>query len=127
MQFHRFKCLATVSPRNKIVMLVTCWLNLNIIITGAALGFVFISLFLSIFVELGVQTTLTRSDKAWVGNWWLGFIIFGAICIFWSVWLLGYPKEFPLTKKLRERMEIKTSKVCSIEVMLNARQDNILT
>lgn len=79
-------------------------------IAGAALGFVFISLFLSIFVELGVQTTLTRSDKAWVGNWWLGFLIFGAICIFWSVWLLGFPKEFPLTKKLRERMETKTSK-----------------
>lgn len=97
-------------------MLVICWLNLNIIITGAAMGFVFISLFLSIFVELGVQTTLTRSDRAWVGNWWLGFIIFGAICIFWSVWLLGFPKEFPLTKKLRKRMEIKTTKVRSIEV-----------
>lgn len=60
MQFHRFNCLATVPPRNKIVMLVICWLNLNIIITGAALGFVFISLFLSIFVELGVQTNKKR-------------------------------------------------------------------
>jgi len=51
------------------------------------------------FVELGVQTSLTMQDSRWVGNWWLGFAIFGAICVFWSVWLLGFPKEFPLTKK----------------------------
>ena len=54
------------------------------------------------FVELGVQTSLTMLDKRWVGNWWLGFAIFGAICVFWSIWLLGFPKEFPLTKKQRE-------------------------
>ena len=55
------------------------------------------------FVELGVQTSLTMLDNRWVGNWWLGFAIFGAICVFWSIWLLGFPKEFPLTKKQREK------------------------
>jgi len=54
------------------------------------------------FVELGVQTSLTMQDTRWVGNWWLGFAIFGVICVFWSVWLLGFPKELPLTKKKRE-------------------------
>ena len=54
------------------------------------------------FVEPGVQTSLTIQDKRWVGNWWIGFAIFGAICAFWSIWLLGFPKEFPLTKKRRE-------------------------
>ena len=54
------------------------------------------------FVELGVQISLTMHDKHWVGNWWLGFAIFGAICVFWSIWLLGFPKEFLLTKKRRE-------------------------
>jgi len=71
-------------------------------LSGAAVGFVCISSFLSMFVELGVQTSLTMLDTQWVGNWWLGFAIFGAICVFWSIWLLGFPKEFPLTKKLRE-------------------------
>ena len=54
------------------------------------------------FVEPGVQTSLTIQDKRWVGNWWIGFAIFGAICVLWSIWLLGFPKEFPLTKKRRE-------------------------
>ena len=72
------------------------------IISGAAVGFVLLSSFLSMFVELGVQTSLTMQDTRWVGNWWLGFAIFGAICVFWSIWLLGFPKEFPPTKKQRE-------------------------
>ena len=71
-------------------------------ISGAAVGFVLLSSFLSMFVELGVQTSLTMEDTRWVGNWWLGFAIFGAICVFWSVWLLGFPIEFPLTKKQGE-------------------------
>ena len=71
-------------------------------ISGSAVGFVLLSSFLSMFVELGVQTSLTMQDTRWVGNWWLGFAIFGAICLFWSIWLLGFPKEFPLTKKQRK-------------------------
>ena len=71
-------------------------------ISGAAVGFVLLSSFLSMFVELGVQTSITMQDTRWVGNWWLGFAIFGAICVFWSIWLLGFPKELPLTKKKRE-------------------------
>ena len=71
-------------------------------ISGSAVGFVLLSSFLSMFVELGVQTSLTMKDTRWVGNWWLGFAIFGAICLFWSIWLLGFPKEFPLTKKQRK-------------------------
>ena len=55
-----------------------------------------------LFRSLGVQTSLTMKDTRWVGNWWLGFAIFGAICLFWSIWLLGFPKEFPLTEKQRK-------------------------
>ena len=54
------------------------------------------------FVEPGVQTSLTVHNKHWVGNWWLGFAIFGAICVFWSIWLLGFPIEFPLTRNQRK-------------------------
>jgi len=68
-------------------------------ISAVAVGFVCISKFLSMFVEPGVQTSLAIRDPRWVGNWWLGFPIFGAICVFWSIWLLGFPKKFPLTKK----------------------------
>ncbi len=87
---------------SKTFRLVTSQLFPVLIVSGAAVGFAFLSKFLAMFVELGVQTTLTVHDKHWVGNWWLGFAIFGAICMFWSIWLLGFPEEFPLTKKLRE-------------------------
>ena len=71
-------------------------------VSAVAVGFVCISKFLSMFVELGVQTSLTIRDPRWVGNWWLGFPIFGAICVFWSIWLLGFPKTFSPTKKQPE-------------------------
>ena len=68
------------------------------------------------FVEPGVETSLDkREDKRWVGNWWIGFAIFGAICVFWSIWLLGFPKEFPLTKKRRE-LEVSQTKTVIGEV-----------
>lgn len=66
------------------------------------MGFVSTSFFLSLFVEVGVETSLTPQDTHWVGNWWLGFTIFGGLSVFWSLWLFSFPKEFPLTKKRRE-------------------------
>ena len=71
--------------------------------TGAMVGFVLVARFLSIYVDLGVQTSLTQRDPRWVGAWWLGFAIFGVLCCFWSFWLLGFPKEFPGTRARRER------------------------
>ena len=69
------------------------------------MGFVLSAVFLSKFVEFGVPTTLTPDDTRWVGNWWLGFAIFGGLCAFWSLWLFAFPKEFPLTKRRREEKE----------------------
>ncbi|XP_078360965.1 solute carrier organic anion transporter family member 4A1-like [Oculina patagonica] len=86
-------------------------------IAGAAVGFVLLSKFLAMFVEPGVQTSLTMLDKRWVGNWWLGFAIFGAICVFWSIWLLGFPKEFPLTKKQQEK------ELCEVKSATKASKD----
>ena len=73
--------------------------------SGAAAGFVLSPVFLSKFVELGVQTSLTPDDTRWVGNWWLGFAIFGGLSALWSLWLSAFPKEFPMTKKQREEEE----------------------
>ena len=69
---------------------------------AAAAGFVLSSIFLSLFVETGVQTSLTPQDTRWIGNWWLGIAIAGGLGAFWSPWLFGFPKEFPLTRARRE-------------------------
>ena len=76
------------------------------------MGFVLTSFFLSLFVEFGVQTSLTPRDAQWVGNWWLGFAIFGGVSVFWSLWLFAFPKEFPLTKRRREEAQRER---CAIE------------
>ena len=94
------------------LVVVTCRNIFLFVVSGAAVGFVLVSKFLSMFVELGVQTSFTMRDKLWVGNWWLGFAIFGAICVFWSIWLLGFPKEFPMTQKRREK-ELSQSKAAT--------------
>ena len=97
-----------------------------VIVSGAVVGFVCVSSFLSMFVELGVQTSLTIHDTRWVGNWWLGFAIFGAICVFWSIWLVGFPKQIPLIKKEREKElfeSLTTAKL--VQVTLLVRVTNL--
>ena len=62
------------------------------------MGFALSSIFLALFVETSVQTSLTPQDTSWVGNWWLGFIIFGGFAVFWSLWLFGFPRKLPVTQ-----------------------------
>ena len=87
-------------------------------LSGATAGFVLSPIFLSKFVEFGVQTSLTPEDTRWVGNWWLGFAIFGGLCAFWSLWFYAFPKEFPLTKERREE-EAKRKESTSGDVSYN--------
>ncbi|EDO41176.1 predicted protein, partial [Nematostella vectensis] len=62
---------------------------------GAGVGFIVSGKFLAIYVDIGVETSLTPTDERWIGAWWLGFVICGTLCIFWSIWLFGYPKRIP--------------------------------
>ena len=71
-------------------------------IPGLLVGSVLGSIFLSIYVDIGVVTSLTEGDERWVGAWWLGFAIFSAAAVFWSVWMMGFPKEFQGTRRIRE-------------------------
>ena len=47
--------------------------------------------FLSIYVDPGVDTDMTPSDPRWIGNWWIGNVIGIITAIFLSVWMLGFP------------------------------------
>ncbi|EDO41174.1 predicted protein, partial [Nematostella vectensis] len=64
-------------------------------IFGAGAGFVVAGIFLAMYVDIGVQTSLTPKDERWVGAWWLGFVVCGTLCIFWSLWLFGFPRRIP--------------------------------
>ncbi|KAK3742780.1 hypothetical protein QZH41_013896, partial [Actinostola sp. cb2023] len=71
-------------------------------VIGAGVGFLLGGIFLSIYVDLGVQTYLTPKSEEWVGAWWLGFLVSMGMALLWSVWLIGFPKEFPKTQELRK-------------------------
>ncbi|XP_014663492.1 PREDICTED: solute carrier organic anion transporter family member 3A1-like [Priapulus caudatus] len=52
---------------------------------GPALGFVIGSVFTRIYVTLS-ETNLTPSDPAWIGAWWLGFLLIAVL-----LWILAIP------------------------------------
>ena len=71
--------------------------------------------FLSLYVDLGVQTSLTPQSEDWVGAWWLGFIVCTGLAVLWSGWLMGFPKEFPTTQELRKQNLIgNANHVCDL-------------
>ena len=45
---------------------------------------------------------LTARDPRWIGAWWLGFVIFGIFIFIFSLLLLGFPRELPGAKEMRE-------------------------
>ncbi|EDO41892.1 predicted protein, partial [Nematostella vectensis] len=82
-------------------------------VIGAGIGFVLGGVFLSMYVDLGTQTSLTPEDEGWVGAWWLGFVICTGFCCFWSLWLVAFPKEFPKTEELRsQEKKLKNVRNC---------------
>lgn len=89
-------------------------------IEGAAVGFLLGGLFLSIYVDLGVQTTLTSKSEEWVGAWWLGFLVSIVLAMLWSAILMGFPMEFPRTQKLKKLNLIGNANNVS---SMNSQQD----
>lgn len=41
----------------------------------------------------------------WVGAWWIGFLIFSAVCLLVAVPLIAYPKTLPGSEKLHKISE----------------------
>ena len=64
-------------------------------VVGPGLGFVLGGSWLQIYVDPLTPTTLTDTDPAYVGAWWLGFIVIGILVILMSVPILMFPRELP--------------------------------
>ncbi|XP_067932980.1 solute carrier organic anion transporter family member 4C1-like [Watersipora subatra] len=72
-------------------------------ILGPALGFLAGSPLLNIYVDSPKKPPLglTAEDPAWVGAWWIGFIIAMVLSIILAMVLLLFPKEFRDTAAIR--------------------------
>ncbi len=66
---------------------------------GPGIGYMVGGAFLNIYTDFGSVNLstldLTPRDPGWVGAWWLGFIIGGAIAFLVAVPILGFPSELP--------------------------------
>lgn len=75
-------------------------------LVGPGFGYIIGSLFLLVYVDPWVDTPLVPSDPAWVGGWWMGFVLAGVLSMLLSVLFFMYPKSLKdshLVKIAREK------------------------
>ena len=60
---------------------------------GPAVGYGLGGIFLSVYVDPGVDTTLEETDPGWVGAWWLCFVFSGILSILVAIPFLLYPRR----------------------------------
>ena len=62
------------------------------LVLGPAIGYIFGSACLSLYVDPWIETPLIESDPAWVGAWWIPFVVVGIISFLLSIPYLMFPK-----------------------------------
>lgn len=81
------------------------------LVLGPTFGFLIGSSCLSIYVDPWVDTALTESDPAWVGAWWIPFILVALFAFLLSIPFLMFPKWLPDTHLVREERKKEMAKV----------------
>ncbi len=71
-------------------------------IVGPAIGFGIGSALLTLYVDVGEVTNLTEDDPAWVGAWWLSFIVSSGISFLFSIPFFFFPRVLPDTHLVTE-------------------------
>ena len=74
---------------------------------GPALGFLLSSVFLSQYVNPNESNPPDPLDPSFVGRWWAGYIMCGALAIAASVPLLAFPRTLPGTAWIMEEKRDK--------------------
>lgn len=74
---------------------------------GPGLGFISGGSLLNIYIDITQPegSKLTPQDPQWIGAWWLGYIGGGALLLPISGLLLGFPRELPGAKRIREEAQ----------------------
>lgn len=76
------------------------------IVFGPVIGFAFGGIFLSVYVDIGVETSLTPEDPSWVGAWWIPFIITAILSFVIAIPFLMFPRQLPNSSEVKaERMK----------------------
>lgn len=62
---------------------------------GPALGYTLASMCLKLYISPSLKPTITNLDPRWLGAWWLGWLILGAIMTLSSFLIAMFPKTLP--------------------------------
>lgn len=77
----------------------------SLTLLGPGLGFISGGSLLNIYIDVtqpeGVN--LSPEDPRWIGAWWLGYLAGGSILLVISGLILGFPRELPGAKSMREQ------------------------
>lgn len=79
----------------------------SLTLLGPGLGFVGGGSLLSIYIDITPPqgSNLTPEDPQWIGAWWLGYLAGGSLLVITSGLLLGFPRELPGAKGIREEAQ----------------------
>ena len=80
---------------------------------GPLFGFAIGGVFLRYYVDFGEETELSPDDPAWVGAWWMCFVIPGALYLLLSVPFFMFPRQVPGTAAIREERKKEMARVLS--------------
>ncbi|XP_005998930.3 solute carrier organic anion transporter family member 1C1 [Latimeria chalumnae] len=79
---------------------------LTIQLIGPILGYLLGSVCARLYVDIGFvdvgSVTITPKDSRWVGAWWLGFLVSGAISLFAAIPFCFFPKSLPKQGKEKD-------------------------
>lgn len=77
-------------------------------IFGAPIGFYFSSLALKFYEDpMHPPVGMTNNDPRWIGAWWIGFLISGALMLLLALPLSFFPREFRKTPKQKAKAAAK--------------------
>uniref|UniRef100_A0A8C6U2K4 Solute carrier organic anion transporter family member n=1 Tax=Neogobius melanostomus TaxID=47308 RepID=A0A8C6U2K4_9GOBI len=62
---------------------------------GPSVGMLLGGFFLRFYSEITLETELTPGSPLWVGAWWIGFLLAGALSLPVAFVILGYPRKLP--------------------------------
>ena len=83
------------------------------LIAAPLIGYGFGSAFLKIYVDPWKSTSLTEEDPAWVGAWWIPFVLCGIFLLLLSIPLLMFPRYLPDSYLVRQERSKEMARIYS--------------
>ncbi|CAH1153525.1 unnamed protein product [Phaedon cochleariae] len=83
---------------------------------GPAMGYALASLCLKFYINPTLTPTINNQDPRWLGAWWLGWIILGAVLFVFSTLLALFPKTLPRAAIRKEKLKRQYSKASSVKL-----------